>query len=543
VTCEVEERLGDEERPKTVDDIVRDPRHGYVAAIGGDIHNYQRYPVRLTNGETIQYIVSGGGGAYLSSTHMIERVGRRCEQELPADVAGFDEPDFRSYPLRGDSLALFTRRIGPVLFNTILSAFVLIAAGVAELWLVFSGNDDLTPQRAAIILSAVGGIAVLIAFAVGWLKPALVIEKVRPGLRGLVFLGLVAVVAASVTTALVAVDDRDVREAIVVTLALPVLAAAGVIVAYNVRGSAPAITPVLLLVAPVVAAYELLMHEYVMPFELDDGWDGLVFLIAPAVVTLLLVAWLDRVRRGIRERRSPGAWRVFKWALGLVWAVGTAAVLEALGEEDDWLWQSIVVLVVAGLLITLAIPLLSAGREARQPAETYGVGSGPTAWIGVAVAALALLALKEIGGFVALDAAAAFAASLGVLGIVVLLLAAGGLQIGPSTLWHMRTGDIDADLAARIVADHLGDGTEPARDSAQQVEPPARRTGEVRMAEAVRRLGKPVSELADSNQAPFYKNFLSVEVLTGRIEIRCYGVTGKTRTPTLEDCISIPLEP
>ncbi len=30
----------------TVDDVVRDPEHHYVAAIGGDIHNYQRCPLR-----------------------------------------------------------------------------------------------------------------------------------------------------------------------------------------------------------------------------------------------------------------------------------------------------------------------------------------------------------------------------------------------------------------------------------------------------------------------------------------------------------------
>ena len=34
----------------TVDDIVRDPAANYVAAIGGDIHNYQRYPVTLSDG-------------------------------------------------------------------------------------------------------------------------------------------------------------------------------------------------------------------------------------------------------------------------------------------------------------------------------------------------------------------------------------------------------------------------------------------------------------------------------------------------------------
>jgi Calcineurin-like phosphoesterase len=34
-------------RQGTVDDIIRDPAHRYVAAIGGDVHNYQRYPVQV----------------------------------------------------------------------------------------------------------------------------------------------------------------------------------------------------------------------------------------------------------------------------------------------------------------------------------------------------------------------------------------------------------------------------------------------------------------------------------------------------------------
>jgi len=47
----------------TVDDIVRAPEHNYIAAIGGDIHNYQRYPVTVDGDRTNQYVVSGGGGA------------------------------------------------------------------------------------------------------------------------------------------------------------------------------------------------------------------------------------------------------------------------------------------------------------------------------------------------------------------------------------------------------------------------------------------------------------------------------------------------
>ncbi|MEU5092440.1 metallophosphoesterase [Streptomyces sp. NPDC021356] len=85
----------------TVDDIVRDPAHHYVAAIGGDIHNYQRYPVDV-DGRTVQYVVSGGGGAFMHATHTIARVS----------VAGVTESDFRCYPLRGDSLAFYSALYG-----------------------------------------------------------------------------------------------------------------------------------------------------------------------------------------------------------------------------------------------------------------------------------------------------------------------------------------------------------------------------------------------------------------------------------------------
>ncbi|MGC5562447.1 metallophosphoesterase family protein [Streptomyces sp. FR-108] len=85
----------------TVDEIVRDPAHHYVAAIGGDIHNYQRYPVAV-DGRTIQYVVAGGGGAFMHATHTMPRVS----------VAGVTEDDFRCYPLRGDSLAFYSGLYG-----------------------------------------------------------------------------------------------------------------------------------------------------------------------------------------------------------------------------------------------------------------------------------------------------------------------------------------------------------------------------------------------------------------------------------------------
>ncbi|MDL5199362.1 metallophosphoesterase [Streptomyces sp. ALI-76-A] len=83
----------------TVDDVVRDPAHHYVAAIGGDIHNYQRYRV---GDRTLQYVVAGGGGAFMHATHTIPHVS----------VADVTERDFRCYPLRGDSLAFYSRLYG-----------------------------------------------------------------------------------------------------------------------------------------------------------------------------------------------------------------------------------------------------------------------------------------------------------------------------------------------------------------------------------------------------------------------------------------------
>jgi hypothetical protein len=82
----------------TIDDIIRAPEHRYVAAIGGDVHNYQRYPVRVGD-RVIQYIVSGGGGAFMHATHTTRRV----------DVAGVHEDDFKCYPLRGDSLSFYSQ--------------------------------------------------------------------------------------------------------------------------------------------------------------------------------------------------------------------------------------------------------------------------------------------------------------------------------------------------------------------------------------------------------------------------------------------------
>ena len=96
-----EKRVTRIDKGGTVNDIVNDPGHNYIAAIGGDIHNYQRYPVRLPDGRTMLHLVSGGGGAFMHETHTIPNMDNQ-------DV-NVSEEDFRCYPIRGDSLSRYSQ--------------------------------------------------------------------------------------------------------------------------------------------------------------------------------------------------------------------------------------------------------------------------------------------------------------------------------------------------------------------------------------------------------------------------------------------------
>jgi hypothetical protein len=84
---------------RTVNEIVDDPANRYVAVIAGDIHNYQRYPVR-THGRVVQHLISGAAGAYTKATHRIPKA--------TLEGCGCEEDDFRCYPRRGDSLAAYS---------------------------------------------------------------------------------------------------------------------------------------------------------------------------------------------------------------------------------------------------------------------------------------------------------------------------------------------------------------------------------------------------------------------------------------------------
>lgn len=97
-------------------DVVADPGNNYVAMVAGDIHHYQRHNVTLPDGRVLPCFITGGGGAFMSSTHQIARVDR-------AEVG---EDDWVVFPTRGDSLRAYSivllrrvRRLLPMLRRSI----------------------------------------------------------------------------------------------------------------------------------------------------------------------------------------------------------------------------------------------------------------------------------------------------------------------------------------------------------------------------------------------------------------------------------------
>jgi len=153
----------------TVDEIVQEAEHNYIAAVGGDVHNYQRYPVTLADGRTIQYIVSGGGGAFMNETHTIPNMDT-------SELEGVSESDFRCYPLRGDSLSIFSRNYGRLLsfgrighwlgFGRLLLRFWFIPPDQAAA--IIAERLGLSPMRASATPARVTARARLVA---SWLFP------------------------------------------------------------------------------------------------------------------------------------------------------------------------------------------------------------------------------------------------------------------------------------------------------------------------------------------------------------------------------------
>jgi hypothetical protein len=520
----------DEERLATADDIVRRRTNNYVAAIGGDIHNYQRYPVHLEDERTIQYIVSGGGGAYLSPTHTIPKVGPTCKQGLPPDVTGFNEDEFRCYPLRGDSLTLYARSAGPLLFKLILSGPVLVAATLAMMFLVLGGLDD---RRLPVIWGSLVGAVVVILIAGGFIARDMVIARTTPGYRALLLGGLAAMVGLAVAAVMLECS-AEANAAAAIALGVPFAIVTAMMLAYTLRGSRPEYAPALLVVLPLVAVWEIFR-----PFDLDGGWALTVYVLFP-VAFLIFAVWLtERARIGLPRDTFLKGHRIAvigAWT-GLAVKVLADQAEPAFLRSTDWLTWTVLVLIATGLLVGRAIPHLTPQPHRPHQSDRSALRDAATSAVLVTLIALALHALAQIGdGWPAKVTALAVSTFAGTVGALLSLGLVALIRANPLTLKHLRTGIVDSASVAEYVGDRIA--VPPTRPVGSD-ETDQQKRG---MVQAIWSLGRGVAEIGESNDPPFYKSFLVVDAADDAVVIRCYGVTGYGREPTLEDCIRIPFE-
>jgi hypothetical protein len=100
-------------RYDSVDDVVREPGNGFVAAMGGDIHNYQRYLARIVRGSastTLPYLVAGGGGVFIGQTYWLPRIDDTPQTD-GNDTISIDEHDTVLFPTRAHSFLYWDKLV------------------------------------------------------------------------------------------------------------------------------------------------------------------------------------------------------------------------------------------------------------------------------------------------------------------------------------------------------------------------------------------------------------------------------------------------
>jgi hypothetical protein len=108
---------------------VRDRGNGYIAVIGGDVHNFQEY--RDEQQPDLVHLVSGGAGAYTHATHPI----RFAQTDPRIELSESPERGNGLFPHPAESLSYFTTQLVPSVWRLSRSVFWFLAALVGAYWL------------------------------------------------------------------------------------------------------------------------------------------------------------------------------------------------------------------------------------------------------------------------------------------------------------------------------------------------------------------------------------------------------------------------
>ena len=487
---------------ETVDDLVRDPRNRFVAAIGGDTHNYQRFTVTVEDerrhqrrfdkeqavGPTrrrIEYIVSGGAGAYTGATHTIKYVNRdgtegprdrarrradvrrrgnyrKAKYEPPQTVHHVGEKQFRAYPTRGDSLAYYARWWGRRI-STVCSVTVTAALGFLALLIAWEGAGN-----------EIGGQdvwEVFVAAAVG--LPVATIG-----------LGLSAWLAH-------AIAPRGYRTISVLTVTPAAIAAAVVL----------------------------------MPEEGDWIWSvlGVTAAVIALPVVLALLAYY-----GLGSNTPGSGGRMPRHlAISLLYVTETVLVSGLWSAEgaDRLLIAALAVLAVWALTIALARFGRPVGRWlSKRPF---------IAWVALGITAGAPVVAPIV---VYWDDASAVRIAVVAMALVsfVLALVLNGTIVGSGGFralfgGHLAAGRVDPNEAIKYVNSKFGSHEAGLNRALGSVSTRTRAIGDLLLRRDGRRgfVNTKIAEAGNADTPPMFKNFLRVDVTDDdELVITCFGVTG-----------------
>ena len=504
--CEILDPEGGPKAPyRTVQELVRDPARGYVAVIGGDIHNYQHYETEVGRKGRLDYFVSGGAGAYMSATHSIPR----CEPPDPAPgcepIAGVRVKRFTSYPPRDRSLVFFGGLLVPRIWRLVLNLSLLLGGfgvgAAAALW--FDVGDGTLRTVLALIAAASGAVGFLLAAGVGhptrthvpgWRRPVVMLLSFAGGavlaltgwwLTGERF-GWCAGVAGG-------------------------LAAGGAVVATFLRHRGRTWWASWKAKAVIYGAQAVGALAAVIWLAAPESARGAVVAVIVAVLALPLAIAVNVLLRklpAVGERLRPLSLPIGALLTGLAtW--GAIAVVDG-DDETNAAATAILTLVAA-----VAIPIgLDQARQIFDKATPYVIG-----FLLLAVVAGAIVASPHHWAPEAAVAAVAVVttATIGIAIAHLAFLGAFDLLLSPST----RCGNLNEREAREALA-HRDGGPRPAsprvRRVLQLVHPASDKPRGP--------LQSKVSEIADNDDPPFFKHFLRLDVKGRTLTVRCFGVTG-----------------
>ena len=539
----------------SVNEIVTAPGNGFVAAIGGDIHNFQHYETDV-DGRPFHYFVSGGGGAFMSATHTIRPPG---EGGLEAD---------KLYPEQVECLQHFAKLMVPGvwrLVRLVLATLLGMAAGaaliaVAEDHLSFGAARDWIPgvtidadlltaglRGAAIVLGA-GALLRIVA-----LGEATRTAGYRAYLVAGMFLAGVVLVGAGWWLAPERFDEN--------LLAWAGLTAGGSYLAWLMRRThwwrRPAKGYHVRVASRVAAAVGLLAIPALGWFTTKDSW---VLAAGVLVVVVGLAGWLLH-KQEWWDKAAPAAAMGVQLIAALIVLQRVVVPASAHDAYQAAALAVIVVLVSLGLVAVsapagaavlfagLLVALFVLDGDARRAALLAPLGvlglpfaawavdrlrrSWPRSYKAIALVVVAGLAgAALLVGSWLLEALAAVAVILAVTLLAITfvhLVFLGAFAL----VWHWGEHSAQKYLEDKEARDILEwrHGEERPPLSAR-----ARRIGNIVYPGAANPHGpiqRFVAEIFDSDEPPFFKNFLEMETKDGELSITAHAVTGEGVAPSV----------